>query len=69
MLLKAEGSQAWVGLICDFFEDEGEDDNVKMAKFMWFLSEKEIRNKSTKRTDFLPVSLPSSALHVHTHCP
>ena len=54
MLLKAEGNQAWVGLVCDFFEDEDED-NVKMAKFMWFQSEKEIRNKSTKRTDFLPV--------------
>lgn len=54
VFLKAEGNQAWVGLICDFFEDEDED-NEKMAKFMWFASEGEIRNKSTKRTDFLPV--------------
>ncbi|KAF1972936.1 P-loop containing nucleoside triphosphate hydrolase protein [Bimuria novae-zelandiae CBS 107.79] len=56
VLLKAEGNQAWVGLICEFFEDEDED-NVKMAKFMWFQSEREIRNKSTKRTDFLPNEL------------
>lgn len=62
VLLKAEGNQAWVGLICDFFEDEGEEGNVKMARFMWFLSEKEIRNKSTKRTDFLPVCPPSPLL-------
>jgi origin recognition complex subunit 1 len=55
VLLKAEGNQAWVGLICDFFEDE--DGGEKMAKFMWFSSEKEIRNKGTKRTDFLTVRL------------
>ena len=60
VLLKAEGNQAWVGLICDFFEDEEEGE--KMAKFMWFSSEREIRNKSTKRTDFLPVrSLANTA--------
>lgn len=53
VLLKAEGNQAWVGIICEFYEDE--DDDEKMAKFMWFSSEREIRNKSTKRTDFLPV--------------
>ena len=60
VLLKAEGSHAWVGIICDFFEDE--EDDEKMAKFLWFSSEREIRNKSTKRTDHLPVrfnSLPS----------
>ncbi|KAF2691121.1 P-loop containing nucleoside triphosphate hydrolase protein [Lentithecium fluviatile CBS 122367] len=55
VLLKAEGNQAWVGLICEFFEDEEEGE--KMAKFMWFSSEKEIRSKSTKRTDFLPNEL------------
>jgi origin recognition complex subunit 1 len=60
VLLKAEGNQAWVGLICDFFEDEEEGE--KMAKFMWFSSEKEIRNKSTKRTDFLPVCMPEHAV-------
>jgi len=55
VLLKAEGNQAWVGIICDFHEDE--DDDEKMAKFLWFSSEKEIRNKNKKRTDFLPVRL------------
>lgn len=52
VLLKAEGNQAWVGIICDFYEEDGE----KVAKFLWFFSEKEIRNQSKKRTDFLPVS-------------
>lgn len=61
VLLKAEGNQAWVGLICDFFEDE--EENEKMAKFMWFSSEREIRNKSKKRTDFLPVSQWTSSHH------
>ncbi|KAL5409267.1 hypothetical protein PMIN06_009554 [Paraphaeosphaeria minitans] len=56
VFLKAEGNQAWVGLICEFFEDEDEH-NEKMAKFMWFASEAEINNKSTKRTDFLPNEL------------
>ncbi|KAF2638046.1 origin recognition complex subunit 1 [Massarina eburnea CBS 473.64] len=55
VFLKAEGNQAWVGIICDLFEDD--DDGEKMARFMWFSSEKEIRNKSTKRTDFLPNEL------------
>jgi origin recognition complex subunit 1 len=54
VLLKAEGNQAWVGIICDFHEDI--EDNEKMAKFLWFSSEKEIRNQNKKRTDFLPVS-------------
>lgn len=62
VFLKAEGSQAWVGLICDFFEDEEEGE--KMAKFMWFSSEREIRNKSTKRTDFLPVGSATHSSHV-----
>ena len=53
VLLKAEGSnEAWIGLICDFGDDEGE----MSAYFMWFSSEKEIRNLQKKRTDFLPVS-------------
>lgn len=59
VLLKAEGNQAWVGIICDLFENE--EDGEKMAKFMWFCSEKEIRDKSTKRTDFLPVRSSSRA--------
>jgi len=54
VLLKAEGNQAWVGIICDFHEDV--EDDEKMAKFLWFSSEKEIRNQNKKRTDFLPVS-------------
>lgn len=55
VLLKADGNQAWVGIICDFYEDE--EDNEKMAKFLWFSSEQEIRNKNKKRTDFLPVGV------------
>lgn len=67
VLLKAEGNQAWVGLICDFYEDdEGVDD--KMAKFMWFSSEREIRNKSTKRTDFLPVCWEAVFCHIALAC-
>jgi origin recognition complex subunit 1 len=54
VLLKAEGNQAWVGIICDFHEDV--EDDEKMAKFLWFSSEKEIRNQNKKRTDFLHVS-------------
>lgn len=49
VLLKAEGTgEAWVGIICEFLE---EDDGEKAANFMWFSSEKEIRNKQKKRTD------------------
>ncbi|KAL9587286.1 MAG: hypothetical protein Q9212_000333 [Teloschistes hypoglaucus] len=51
-LLKAEGThEAWVGIICSFAEDE---DGDKAASFMWFSTEKEIRNKQKKRTDVLP---------------
>lgn len=53
VLLKADGNQAWVGIICDFYNDS--EDDEKMAKFLWFSSEQEMRNKSKKRTDFLPV--------------
>ena len=53
VLLKAEGTnEAWVGLICAFEDDE--EDN-KAANFMWFSTEKEIRNKQKKRTDFMQV--------------
>ena len=52
-LLKAEGTnEAWVGIICAFEEDE---DGDKGANFMWFSTEKEIRNKQKKRMDTLPV--------------
>jgi hypothetical protein len=57
VLLKAEGNQAWVGIICDLFDsDEEEEGEEKMAKFMWFSSEGEIRNKSKKRDDCLEVN-------------
>lgn len=60
VLLKAEGtSQAWVGIICDFQEDE---EGEKVANFMWFSTEKEIRNKDKKRTDSLPVGRQATAL-------
>ena len=53
VLLKAEGAgEAWIGLICDFQDDE---DGEKAANFMWFSTEREIRNKEKKRKDFLPV--------------
>lgn len=55
VLLKAEGNAAWVGIICYFLEEEDEDGEVeKMANFMWFSTDKEIRNKK-KRTDCLEV--------------
>lgn len=57
VLLKAEGTrEAWIGLICTFVED---DDGEKAANFMWFSTEREIRNKQKKRTDALPVCLYS----------
>jgi origin recognition complex subunit 1 len=71
VLLKAEGqNEAWVGLICEFSEeqtDNGDDDeeddddeeeekhSTMMANIMWFSTEKEIKNKEKKRTDFLQV--------------
>ncbi|KAF3035010.1 Origin recognition complex, subunit 1 [Didymella heteroderae] len=59
LMLKADGNQAWVGIVCDFYDDD--DDGEKMAKFLWFSSEQEIRNKNKKRTDFLPNELYISA--------
>ncbi|KAK3693899.1 P-loop containing nucleoside triphosphate hydrolase protein [Podospora appendiculata] len=51
VLLKAEGSnEAWVGIICEFLDDE---EGEKAANFMWFSSEKEIRNSEKKRKDFI----------------
>lgn len=53
VLLKAEGNnEAWVGLICEFMDDV---DGGKVANFMWFSTEKEIRNKEKKRKDFMQV--------------
>ena len=56
VLLKAEGNnEAWIGLICNFLEEEDEDGDVEMAaNFMWFSTEREIRNKQKRRTDALP---------------
>ncbi|KAK3176425.1 hypothetical protein OEA41_007748 [Lepraria neglecta] len=52
VLLKAEGNgEAWIGLICHFEEEE--EDDEKMANFMWFSTEREIRSKQKKRTDAL----------------
>lgn len=51
VLLKADGSnEAWVAIICEFVDDDGEGE--KAANFMWFSTEKEIRNRDKKRTDF-----------------
>lgn len=62
VLLKAAGNEAWVAIICQLSEGEVEDDDGevtmdKKATFMWFSSEKEIVNKSKKRSDFLPNEL------------
>jgi len=52
VLLKAEGNgEAWIGLICHFEVDQIEAE--KVANFMWFSTEREIRNKQKKRTDAL----------------
>ncbi|KAK4088764.1 hypothetical protein Purlil1_6975 [Purpureocillium lilacinum] len=51
VLLKADGSnEAWVAIVCEFIEDDGEGE--KAANFMWFSTEKEIRNRNKKRNDF-----------------
>lgn len=56
VLLKAGGiHEAWIGLICEFQDNEDEDE--KLAHFMWFSTDREIRNKAKKRNDALPVSL------------
>lgn len=61
VLLKADGSnEAWVAIVCEFIED---DDGDMAANFMWFSTEKEIRNKDRKRTDFLSVGSPLSSKH------
>jgi origin recognition complex subunit 1 len=55
VLLKAEGNEAWVGMITHFFEEE-ETEN-KMANLMWFSSPWEIRNKVKARPEALEVRL------------
>ena len=70
VLLKAEGNgEAWVGLICDFVDETEEEDSSDSdddsgygegqgkgmaANFMWFGTEKEIRNEKKRRGDALP---------------
>lgn len=49
--LKADRNETWVALIQGFVEDEEEEE--KMAKFLWFTSGKEIRNKAKRRNDQL----------------
>lgn len=54
VLLKAQGTnEAWIGIICEFQHDD--DEEVKSANFMWFSTEKEIRNKQKKRMDAVQV--------------
>ncbi|KAI1840496.1 hypothetical protein JX266_013282 [Neoarthrinium moseri] len=65
VLLKAEGShEAWVGIITEFLDSD--EDGDKAANFLWFSSEKEIRNRDKKRTDALQSELyitPSSDIN------
>ncbi|KAK8250497.1 P-loop containing nucleoside triphosphate hydrolase protein [Phyllosticta capitalensis] len=55
VLIQADSNEAWVGIVVEFFdgkdEDTGEDE--KMAKFMWFCTPREIRNKAKMRNDYL----------------
>ena len=56
VLLKAEGgsNEAWVGIINEFLDED--EDGQKAANFLWFSTEKEIRNNNKKRADFLRAS-------------
>ena len=68
VLLKADGTnEAWIGLICEFEDDE--EQNEKVANFMWFSTEREIRNKQKKRTDCLPVCDSKHIFCIETECP
>jgi origin recognition complex subunit 1 len=60
VFLKSTDNQAWIGIICEFTEDE---DGEKCANFMWFSSPGEIRNKAKKRTDFVKVRFSVQNLH------
>ena len=68
VLLKAEGgaNEAWIGLICEFQDDEQDE---KAANFMWFSTEREIRNKQKKRTDSLPVCNSGHVSLIETDSP
>ena len=68
VLLKAEGTnEAWIGLICEFEDDE--EQNEKVANFMWFSTEREIRNQQKKRTDCLPVGHSKHSFRIETNRP
>lgn len=64
VLLKAEGAnhEAWIGIISEFHDDV-EEKGCKGANFMWFSTEKEIRNKQKKRTDAMQVRPASRPIH------
>lgn len=64
VLLKAEGAshEAWIGIISEFHDDV-EEKGCKGANFMWFSTEKEIRNKQKKRTDAMQVRSDSRSFH------
>ncbi|KAF4549502.1 Origin recognition complex subunit 1-like protein [Elsinoe fawcettii] len=58
VLLKAAGNEAWVALVTGFSEGDIEDDEgemiwTKKATFLWFSSEREIKNSARKRDDAL----------------
>lgn len=58
VLLRTEKQgEAWVGLICEFVEapmDDAEQEKEMSANFMWFSTEREIRDRPSKRDDALP---------------
>lgn len=64
VLLKAEGTnnEAWIGIISEF-HDDFEEKGGKGANFMWFSTEREIRNKQKKRTDAMQVRSESRFTH------
>lgn len=74
VFLKAQGNnEAWVGLICEFAQEDEEDEEAgsdgegsnledeegkgMVANFMWFSTEREIRNEQKRRGDALPNEL------------
>lgn len=67
VLLKADGSnEAWVALVTEFRESD--EDGDMAANFLWFSTEKEIRNSDRKRSDFLPVGSRSVLSCVSSSC-
>lgn len=53
VLLKAARNEQWVAIISQFLQDDVEDEQE--ARFMWFTSPKDIRNKAKRRTDAMSV--------------